>query len=286
MKRASWRCPAKTWQARANAPSATPASRPRPRPIRWPRRRAGRSTRALTMLVWIRCAQTNPPRPNTAAPVKAPIGPTCRRSQPIRPQSRQPDGEHRVEVERLPGLEPGVKQVFQRVQISRLALAEKRHPVIEARQPPREPAQADLPGEEVAVRVVDLGHVEVEQGLAEGDGVPEEEGDGRRPDQDRDEVGRAHRPALEPPDLDLPRPTAFDTDRPPGSRRLQDRQAPPLEGDPISRPDRRVTIRPPQRRPPDDHPLRPSPGPPLGEPIRVDRERPPRTRPPVRNESR
>ena len=34
------------------------------------------------MLVWIRWAQTKPLSPNTAAPVNAPIGPTCRRSQP------------------------------------------------------------------------------------------------------------------------------------------------------------------------------------------------------------
>ena len=34
------------------------------------------------MLVWIRCAQTNPLRPNRAAPVRAPDGPTCLRSQP------------------------------------------------------------------------------------------------------------------------------------------------------------------------------------------------------------
>ena len=34
------------------------------------------------MLVWIRCAQTNPLSPNRAAPVNAPAAPTCRRSHP------------------------------------------------------------------------------------------------------------------------------------------------------------------------------------------------------------
>jgi hypothetical protein len=36
----------------------------------------GTLVRALFMLVWIRCAQTNPLRSKAAAPVKAPAGPT------------------------------------------------------------------------------------------------------------------------------------------------------------------------------------------------------------------
>ena len=81
----SCRCPAKTWQARATAPSTTPAPEPPlPRALQ-AQTTSGTLTRALIMLVWTRWAQTNPPRPKTAAPVSAPAGPTCRRSQPYVP---------------------------------------------------------------------------------------------------------------------------------------------------------------------------------------------------------
>ena len=76
---------------------------------------------------------------------------------------RQPDRKHRVEVERLPGLQPGVEQVLERMQISRLAFTEKRQTAIEPRAPPREPPGAELVGEEGAIGVIDLGDVEVKE---------------------------------------------------------------------------------------------------------------------------
>ena len=63
------------------------------------------------------------------------------------------------------------------MQIARLALAEERQAAIEARAPSREPAGLQLLGEERAIRIVDLGDVEVEQGPPQADGVPEKERD-------------------------------------------------------------------------------------------------------------
>src|SRR5262249_60939309 len=88
-------------------------------------------------------------------------GPDVPAQPEISPDAGQPDGEHRVEVERLPGIEPGIEQVFEGMQVSGLALAVERQPAIEARAPPGEAAGLQLLGEEGAIRVVDLGDVEV-----------------------------------------------------------------------------------------------------------------------------
>src|SRR5436305_15078403 len=81
----SWRCPANTWHASASAPGTIGHHRPRSQATSSDQNTNGTLVRALVMLVWIRCAQTNPLRPNTAAPVSAPDGPTWRRSQPYVP---------------------------------------------------------------------------------------------------------------------------------------------------------------------------------------------------------
>src|SRR5262245_27912913 len=69
------------------------------------------------------------------------------------------------------------------MQIPCLALAIKRQAAVKAWAPAREPPGPQLFGEEVAIRVIDLGDVEVEKRAAQGDGVPKECHDGGRPDQ-------------------------------------------------------------------------------------------------------
>src|SRR6185437_16083166 len=106
----------------------------------------------------------------------------------------RPDGEDRIEVERLPGGHPRVEQELPRVKVAGLTLAEQRHPAIQAGKPAREPPALDLARKEVAVGEVDLGDVEVEESPAERDGVPEKGRDGKRPDGQRGEVARAPEP--------------------------------------------------------------------------------------------
>ncbi|GIW88434.1 MAG: hypothetical protein KatS3mg108_2758 [Isosphaeraceae bacterium] len=95
-------------------------------------------------------------------------------------EAGQPDGEHAFEVEGLPGGEPGVEQVLERMKISCLAFTEEGMAAVEAWDPGGEAAGFEFFGEEVAVGVVDFGDVEIEQGPAESDHIPEEgeEGDG------------------------------------------------------------------------------------------------------------
>ena len=66
----------------ATAPSTTPRQAPDFHDHSSAQTANGTLANALIMLVWTRCAQVKPPNPNSAAPVSAPAGPTCRRSQP------------------------------------------------------------------------------------------------------------------------------------------------------------------------------------------------------------
>ena len=144
-----------------------------------------------------------PARAEDGGPGECPRRPDVPPQPEIGPHAGQPDREHRVEVERLPGLQPGIEQILERMQIARLALAEERQAAIEARAPAREPPGLQLLGEEGAIRIVDLGDVEVKEGPAQADGVPEEGGDRGGPDQKRDQVapapGRRSKSAAEPP---------------------------------------------------------------------------------------
>src|SRR5262249_7444355 len=109
----------------------------------------------------------------------------------------EPDRQDRVEVERLPGLEPRVEQVFERMKIARLALAEQRQAAIQARAPSREAAGLQLLGEERTIGVVDLRDVEVEQGVPQADDVPEEGGERQGPYRQRHHVAPAPGATLE-----------------------------------------------------------------------------------------
>ena len=84
------------------------------------------------------------------------------------------------------------------MEISRLALAVERQAAVEARAPSREPARLQLVGEEGAIGIVDLGDVEVEEGAAQADDVPEE-GDDRQRSRpaSADQVAPAPGPPLE-----------------------------------------------------------------------------------------
>ena len=124
------------------------------------------------------------PQAEDRRPGQRPGRPDVATQPAVGPQARQPDREHRVEVQRLPGRQPGVEQVLQRVQVAGLALAVQRQAAVEVGAPPREAAGPQLAGEEGAVGVVDLGDVEVEQ--APGAGRRRR---GRRP------PGRRSRPA-------------------------------------------------------------------------------------------
>src|SRR5262249_33281210 len=83
---------------------------------------------------------------------------------------------------RLPGIEPGIEQVFERMQVPGLAFAVERQPAIQARAPSGETAGLELVGEEGAIGVVNLGDIEVEQGTAKDDDGPEERDDHQGPD--------------------------------------------------------------------------------------------------------
>ena len=163
VRRTSCRCPAKTWQASAKAPRTTPRHRPRlPRPLQSP----DHERDARQGVDHARVDQVRPGEPAQPEEGRARQGPR-RADVPaepaVGPRAGQPDREDGVEVERLPGLHPGIEQVLERVQISRLALAVERHPAVEPGAPPREPAGPQLLGEEEAIRVIDLGDVEVEE---------------------------------------------------------------------------------------------------------------------------
>ncbi|MFO0890811.1 MAG: hypothetical protein U0790_16905 [Isosphaeraceae bacterium] len=78
----SCKCPAKTWHASATAARTIGRHRIDSHAASTPQITNGTLARALIMLVWTRCAQVNPPSPQSAAPVSAADGRTRRRSQP------------------------------------------------------------------------------------------------------------------------------------------------------------------------------------------------------------
>src|SRR5208337_2628009 len=83
-------------------------------------------------------------------------------------------------------------------QIPRLALAVERHPAVEPGTPPRKPPGPQLLGKERPVGIIDLGDIEVEKRPAQGEGLPEEPGNRRRPDQEGRQIAPAPASSNEP----------------------------------------------------------------------------------------
>ncbi len=98
-----------------------------------------------------------------AAPVQRPRRADVPAQPTIGSHARQPHRKDCVKVECLPGRQPGIKQILERVQIARLALAKKRHAAIKSRAPPRESPAAQFLGEKSPIWVVDLGDIEVKE---------------------------------------------------------------------------------------------------------------------------
>src|SRR5262249_52159181 len=76
----------------------------------------------------------------------------------------------------------------------------ERQPTVQPRVPTREPPRLKLAGEEVAIGIVDLGDVEVEQCFLKADRLPEEDHDRPRPDPQGQRIGRPPPTPLELPD--------------------------------------------------------------------------------------
>src|SRR5262249_22942364 len=117
-----------------------------------------------------------------------PRGPDVAAQPSISPETREPHREDRVEVERGPARHPGIEKVLKGMEVSGLALAEEGHTAIEVGTPSREAPGPELACEVGAVREVDLGDVEVEEGASEAHDVPEEHDDRGRPHREGEEV--------------------------------------------------------------------------------------------------
>ncbi len=104
-----------------------------------------------------------------AAPVSAARRPDVAAQPAIGPHARQPHRKDCVEVKRLPGLQPGIEQILERVQIAGLALAKKRHAAMKSWAPPRESSGSQFLGEKSAIRVVDLGDIEIKKSPAQAE---------------------------------------------------------------------------------------------------------------------